>query len=59
MASAKSHGASELMFPAKILVMDALPLLGSGKIDYPALSKAVAEIGNDGPAAPEEEGDAA
>ena len=58
-ASAKAHGASELMFPAKILVMDSLPLLGSGKIDYPALSRAVAEIGNDGSAAPEEEGDAA
>jgi acyl-[acyl-carrier-protein]-phospholipid O-acyltransferase / long-chain-fatty-acid--[acyl-carrier-protein] ligase len=59
MASAKSRGASELMFPAKILVMDALPLLGSGKIDYPALSKAVAEIGNDGSVAPEEESGAA
>ncbi len=58
MAFAKSHGASELMFPAKILVMDSLPLLGSGKVDYPALSKAVAESGSDGPAAPEEEGDA-
>ena len=58
-ASARSHGASELMFPARIVVMDSLPLLGSGKIDYPALSKAVAASGNDGPAAPDEEGDAA
>ncbi len=47
------------MFPAGIVVIDSLPLLGSGKIDYPALSKAVAEIGNEGPAAPEGEGDAA
>ncbi|MGP7984163.1 acyl-[ACP]--phospholipid O-acyltransferase [Rhodoblastus sp.] len=46
-ASAKAHGASELMFPAKVLAMDELPLLGSGKIDYPALSKAVAGMGDD------------
>ncbi len=50
-ASARSHGASELMFPAKILVVDQLPLLGSGKIDYPALSKAVAGIGDEPPPA--------
>ncbi|WP_298354267.1 acyl-[ACP]--phospholipid O-acyltransferase [Rhodoblastus sp.] len=47
-ASAKARGASELMFPAKIVVMDSLPLLGSGKIDYPALSRAVAERGDNG-----------
>jgi acyl-[acyl-carrier-protein]-phospholipid O-acyltransferase / long-chain-fatty-acid--[acyl-carrier-protein] ligase len=46
MAFAKAHGASELMFPARIVVMAKLPLLGSGKIDYPALARAVAERGD-------------
>ncbi|MCI4679841.1 acyl-[ACP]--phospholipid O-acyltransferase [Rhodoblastus acidophilus] len=47
MAFAKARGASELMFPARILVMDRLPLLGSGKIDYPALARIVAETRDD------------
>jgi hypothetical protein len=29
------------MFPAQVLVMDKLPLLGSGKTDYPALTSLV------------------
>jgi acyl-[acyl-carrier-protein]-phospholipid O-acyltransferase/long-chain-fatty-acid--[acyl-carrier-protein] ligase len=32
-------GASEIMFPAAVVVLDAMPLLGSGKIDYPALAR--------------------
>ncbi len=43
MAAAKAQGATELMFPAQVLVMDKLPLLGSGKTDYPAITKAVTE----------------
>lgn len=43
MSVAKAQGASELMFPAQVLVIDKLPLLGSGKIDYPALARMVAE----------------
>ena len=35
---AKSRGASDLMIPAEIVVVDRLPLLGSGKIDYPAVT---------------------
>ena len=31
------------MFPAQVLVIDKLPLLGSGKIDYPAVARMVAE----------------
>jgi acyl-[acyl-carrier-protein]-phospholipid O-acyltransferase/long-chain-fatty-acid--[acyl-carrier-protein] ligase len=43
LAHAKSKGASEMMVPAEILVMPQVPLLGSGKVDYVALSKLVAE----------------
>jgi acyl-[acyl-carrier-protein]-phospholipid O-acyltransferase/long-chain-fatty-acid--[acyl-carrier-protein] ligase len=43
MRFAKTRGASELMLPAEILTMDKLPLLGSGKIDYPALTRMLAE----------------
>ena len=31
---AKRKGASELMIPADILVVDKVPVLGSGKLDY-------------------------
>jgi acyl-[acyl-carrier-protein]-phospholipid O-acyltransferase / long-chain-fatty-acid--[acyl-carrier-protein] ligase len=33
-AYAKAHGASDLMVPAEILVVDTVPVLGSGKLDY-------------------------
>jgi acyl-[acyl-carrier-protein]-phospholipid O-acyltransferase / long-chain-fatty-acid--[acyl-carrier-protein] ligase len=38
---ARSKHASELMLPAEIIVLDKLPLLGSGKVDYMALQKFV------------------
>jgi acyl-[acyl-carrier-protein]-phospholipid O-acyltransferase / long-chain-fatty-acid--[acyl-carrier-protein] ligase len=34
---ARSRGASDLMIPASLIVVPALPILGSGKVDYPAL----------------------
>jgi acyl-[acyl-carrier-protein]-phospholipid O-acyltransferase/long-chain-fatty-acid--[acyl-carrier-protein] ligase len=37
----KIKGASEIMAPAVVLVLEALPLLGSGKIDYVELAKIV------------------
>jgi acyl-[acyl-carrier-protein]-phospholipid O-acyltransferase/long-chain-fatty-acid--[acyl-carrier-protein] ligase len=37
----KVQGASEIMAPAVVLVLEALPLLGSGKIDYVELAKIV------------------
>jgi acyl-[acyl-carrier-protein]-phospholipid O-acyltransferase / long-chain-fatty-acid--[acyl-carrier-protein] ligase len=40
---AKSRGASELMTPAEILVVDAIPLLGSGKPDFVAATKLAAQ----------------
>jgi acyl-[acyl-carrier-protein]-phospholipid O-acyltransferase/long-chain-fatty-acid--[acyl-carrier-protein] ligase len=35
-------GATELMIPAQIKIVAAIPLLGSGKTDYPAVAKLVA-----------------
>jgi acyl-[acyl-carrier-protein]-phospholipid O-acyltransferase/long-chain-fatty-acid--[acyl-carrier-protein] ligase len=40
---ARSKHASELMFPSEIIVLDKLPLLGSGKPDLQALRKFVRE----------------
>lgn len=42
-AYARGQHASELMLPSQIIVVDRLPLLGSGKVDYPALQKLVCE----------------
>jgi acyl-[acyl-carrier-protein]-phospholipid O-acyltransferase/long-chain-fatty-acid--[acyl-carrier-protein] ligase len=39
----RSRGLAELMLQRTILVVDKLPVLGTGKIDYPAVSKLVAE----------------
>ena len=38
-AYARSKGISELMFPAEVVVLERLPLLGSGKIDFAAVAK--------------------
>ncbi len=43
MAFAKSRGASEMMVPAEIVTVDKVPLLGSGKVDYAAVTKLVRE----------------
>jgi acyl-[acyl-carrier-protein]-phospholipid O-acyltransferase/long-chain-fatty-acid--[acyl-carrier-protein] ligase len=42
-AYARSKHASELMLPSEIIVLDKLPLLGSGKVDHLALAKFVRE----------------
>ena len=39
----KIKGASAIMAPASIVVLDAIPLLGSGKTDYIALTRALRE----------------
>lgn len=41
---AKGMGATELMLPAQVVVVDEIPLLGSGKIDYPAVNRMAAEM---------------
>ncbi|MGZ5835340.1 MAG: AMP-binding protein, partial [Xanthobacteraceae bacterium] len=42
-AFAKSKGASDLMVPAEVVVLEKVPILGSGKIDNVALTKLVRE----------------
>jgi acyl-[acyl-carrier-protein]-phospholipid O-acyltransferase / long-chain-fatty-acid--[acyl-carrier-protein] ligase len=42
-AFARARGASEMMVPAEVLILDKLPLLGSGKIDNIALTNFVRE----------------
>jgi acyl-[acyl-carrier-protein]-phospholipid O-acyltransferase/long-chain-fatty-acid--[acyl-carrier-protein] ligase len=43
MAYARSKHASELMLPAEVVVLDKLPMLGSGKVDNLTLTKFVRE----------------
>ena len=40
---AREHGASELMMPAEILILDKMPMLGSGKVDLMTLAKLLQE----------------
>ena len=40
---ARSKHASELMLPSEVIVLDKLPLLGSGKVDHLTLAKFVRE----------------
>lgn len=40
-AHAREHGASDLMIPAEVRVMDQIPVLGSGKADYVTLTKII------------------
>jgi acyl-[acyl-carrier-protein]-phospholipid O-acyltransferase / long-chain-fatty-acid--[acyl-carrier-protein] ligase len=41
----KIKGASEIMHPSSVVVLDAIPLLGSGKTNYVALAKALRDSG--------------
>lgn len=43
MGFARGRGATELMMPSEVMVVPALPLLGSGKTDFAGLSKLVKE----------------
>jgi acyl-[acyl-carrier-protein]-phospholipid O-acyltransferase/long-chain-fatty-acid--[acyl-carrier-protein] ligase len=43
LAFARARGASEMMVPAEIVILDRLPVLGSGKIDNIALTNLVRE----------------
>ena len=42
-AYAKSKGASELMVPAEVMVVPAVPVLGSGKLDFAGVTRLVQE----------------
>ena len=41
----KIKGASEIMYPSSVVVLESIPLLGSGKTNYVALAKALRESG--------------
>jgi acyl-[acyl-carrier-protein]-phospholipid O-acyltransferase/long-chain-fatty-acid--[acyl-carrier-protein] ligase len=43
-AYAKQRGASDLMIPAEVLVVDKVPVLGSGKLDYVGVTRLVREL---------------
>ena len=42
-AFAKSKGAAELMTPSEVIVVEKLPVLGSGKVDYVGVTRLVRE----------------
>ncbi|MEO1265280.1 MAG: AMP-binding protein, partial [Pseudomonadota bacterium] len=42
-AYAKRQGAAELMIPAEVMIVEKVPVLGSGKADYVAAARAVAD----------------
>ncbi|MCC3245877.1 acyl-[ACP]--phospholipid O-acyltransferase [Methylocystis sp. WRRC1] len=44
-AYAKSKGAADLMVPAEVLVVEKVPLLGSGKLDFAGVTKMVRDRG--------------
>ena len=54
-AFAKQKGASDLMVPAEVVVIDKVPVLGTGKIDMVGVAKLVKERAAGAPAAPTEE----
>jgi acyl-[acyl-carrier-protein]-phospholipid O-acyltransferase/long-chain-fatty-acid--[acyl-carrier-protein] ligase len=42
-ANAREQGVAEIVLPARVVCLDQIPLLASGKTDYPALSTLLAE----------------
>ena len=44
-AYAREHGVADVAMPSEVVVVDALPLLGSGKLDHPAVQRMVRERG--------------
>ncbi len=48
-AWAQNHGVSELAVPRRIVVAEALPVLGTGKTDYVTVQKLVADEANPAP----------
>ena len=42
LAHARDRGVSEIMVPRDLMIVESLPLLGTGKLDYPAIQNLVA-----------------
>jgi len=38
---AKTEGVAEIMIPRTVQIVDELPLLGTGKLDYPAIQEMI------------------
>jgi acyl-[acyl-carrier-protein]-phospholipid O-acyltransferase/long-chain-fatty-acid--[acyl-carrier-protein] ligase len=43
-AFAKEKGAADLMVPSEVLIIDNVPVLGSGKVDHVSVVKLVREL---------------
>ncbi len=53
LAHARERGTAEIAVPRSVRVVEALPLLGTGKVDYVAATKAATQAMAPGPAAVE------
>jgi acyl-[acyl-carrier-protein]-phospholipid O-acyltransferase/long-chain-fatty-acid--[acyl-carrier-protein] ligase len=42
-AYAREHGVADVAMPSEVVIVEALPLLGSGKLDHPAVARMVRE----------------
>ncbi len=45
LAFAQNHGVPELAVPRKVFLVDAVPVLGTGKIDYGGVARLIEELG--------------
>ena len=55
LAWGRENGVTELMLPRDVRVVDALPVLGTGKLDYVTMGEMAAEKAGAGPAESEDE----
>ena len=51
LAAARARGVAEIQIPREVMVIDKMPLLGAGKIDYPAVDRLVEAQGQTAEAA--------
>jgi acyl-[acyl-carrier-protein]-phospholipid O-acyltransferase/long-chain-fatty-acid--[acyl-carrier-protein] ligase len=42
LAAARERGVAEILVPREVMIVDKMPLLGTGKADYPAVQRLVA-----------------
>jgi acyl-[acyl-carrier-protein]-phospholipid O-acyltransferase / long-chain-fatty-acid--[acyl-carrier-protein] ligase len=56
---ARANGIAELAVPKQIVALEALPVLGTGKIDYVTLGEMAAQMGSTAVVKDEEDAEAA